>query len=284
MRNVRLFALGLLAALLPLTIISTAYGDSRHVVSPGETLSYLSQVYVVTIGEIADANGIANPDLIFPGQELFIPGGRSSEPPPSGKQAYVVQAGDTLSGIAYKYGIATAELQAANNLANPHFLSIGQKLAIPAPGEPAAPVETTVPVLPERPQNAELEAVMDELADQYSVDAGLLKAIALIESDWDQGAVSAAGAVGAMQLMPGTVSWLESDVFRQDLNETASAYDNVKMGARYLGILLGLTGGNERNAVAAYYQGLTPTEAGVFYPSTQDYVASVFAARLVYWP
>jgi len=283
MKKARLFLLGLLAAVLPLTIISTAYGDSRHIVSPGETLSYLAQVYVVTVGEIVDANGIANPNLIFPGQELHIPGGGAGPGVPAG-EAYVVQAGDTLSGIAFRYSLATADLQAANKLVNPNFLSIGQKLVIPASGAPIAPVQTSAPVLPERPQNAEIEALMDELAAQYSVDPGLLKAIALVESGWDQSGVSSAGAVGVMQLMPGTVAWLESDVFRQDLNEGGSDYDNIKMGAKYLGMLLGLTGGNERNAVAAYYQGLTPTEAGVIYASTQNYVASVFAARLLYWP
>lgn len=45
---------------------------------------------------------------------------------------YVVQAGDTLSRIAFKYDVTIAELAAENNLANPNLLTPGQKLVIPA--------------------------------------------------------------------------------------------------------------------------------------------------------
>jgi soluble lytic murein transglycosylase-like protein len=111
-----------------------------------------------------------------------------------------------------------------------------------------------------------------------------VKALATVESGWNQFAVSHAGAIGVMQIMPGTAEWLETAVFGYQLNEDVSAYDNIKMGTRYLSLLLESTGGNERLAVASYYQGLAPTESGVFYPDTADYVQMVFRVRDAYWP
>jgi LysM repeat protein len=292
MKTARILVPGLLAALLPLAFISSAFGDQKHVVSPGDTLSALAQVYVVTVGEIVEANGIENPNLIIVGQELIIPGGGGEEPeqPAAPAEPYRVQAGDTLSGIANRFGMATAELASANRLADPSYLRVGQKLTIPARGGPAqapsagAATEAAAgPAIPPRPDDPETEALLDEFAAAYGVDPSLVKAVATVESAWRQDAVSSAGAVGVMQLMPSTIAYLEEIVFKQDLNENTE-YDNVKMGVKLLQVLLEMNGGNERNAVAAYYQGLTPAEAGVYYPSTQGYIAAVFAVRLLYWP
>ena len=96
--------------------------------------------------------------------------------------------------------------------------------------------------------------------------------------------VSSANARGVMQIMPGTALWLETGVFGYELYEESSAYDNIKMGVKYLQILIAETHGDERLAVASYYQGLSPTQAGVFYPDTQDYVDMIFRVRDTYWP
>lgn len=51
---------------------------------------------------------------------------------------YVVQEGDTLAGIAAKYGVSVEALQRVNGIANPLFLQIGQTLIIPTGQEEAA--------------------------------------------------------------------------------------------------------------------------------------------------
>lgn len=284
MKSLRLVAFGLAAVLLPLTAASAASASVRHTVSPGDTLSYLAQVYVVTVGEIVDANGIVNPDLIFPGQELLIPGGGDGGPaaqPPSAGDTYVVQPGDTLSEIAVRLDVALADLVDYNDIEDPAFIRVGQVLTVPpAPGSvsEAPPLE-----FPARPYDPDVESIIEEMSAAYGVDASLVKALATVESGWRQGVVSPAGARGVMQIMPGTAAWLEADVFGMELNEDASVYDNVKMGVKYLQLLLAETA-TPRDAVASYYQGLAPTAAGVFYPDTQNYVAMVFAVKLAYWP
>jgi nucleoid-associated protein YgaU len=49
---------------------------------------------------------------------------------------YIVQEGDTLYGIALRYGVTVEQLVEANNIPDPNNLSVGQELFIPAPLEP----------------------------------------------------------------------------------------------------------------------------------------------------
>ncbi|MCS6963527.1 LysM peptidoglycan-binding domain-containing protein [Thermoflexus sp.] len=58
---------------------------------------------------------------------------------------YVVQPGDTLYGIALKYGVSVSALQEANGIVDPALLQIGQELVIPAPGPQGAPVRPPTP-------------------------------------------------------------------------------------------------------------------------------------------
>ena len=52
--------------------------------------------------------------------------------PSAGEQIHVVASGETLGGIARRYGLTIADIVEANNLTNPNALSIGQELLIPA--------------------------------------------------------------------------------------------------------------------------------------------------------
>jgi soluble lytic murein transglycosylase-like protein len=86
-----------------------------------------------------------------------------------------------------------------------------------------------------------------------------------------------------MQITPVTSEWLETAVFGEKLNEDVSTYDNLKMGARYLRILLDVTG-DEDKAIASYYQGYGTTSAGKMYEETTHYVKLVRAIQERYWP
>jgi LysM repeat protein len=105
-------------------------GATIHVVQWGENLSLIAMRYGVTTSAIAQANGIADPNYIYAGQSLTIPGG-SSTPAPSGQTTtYVVKAGDTLSGIAYRYGTTVNAIVSLNGLVNPNLIYVGQVLQL----------------------------------------------------------------------------------------------------------------------------------------------------------
>jgi len=121
---------------------------------------------------------------------------------------------------------------------------------------------------------AAVQALVRDAAKRAGVDPALLLAVASAESGFDPGAVSPAGAVGVMQLMPSTAKALG----------IANPYDpasNVRGGALYLHALLARFGGDVRLAVAAYNAGPAAVEryGGVPpYTQTRAYVERVLAS------
>ncbi len=110
-------------------------GTSSHTVRRGETLWQIAARHGTTVNALARANGIANPDLIFPGDVLTIPAGGTGASGASGGssgQTYVVEKGDTLAAIGRKFGTSVSKLVAANQLSNANFVLPGQRLAIPS--------------------------------------------------------------------------------------------------------------------------------------------------------
>ncbi|MFQ5594244.1 MAG: LysM peptidoglycan-binding domain-containing protein [Anaerolineae bacterium] len=106
-----------------------------HVVQPGETLYSIARGYGVDVYVVASANNVVNPNLIYAGQSLVIPGGYGYAPHPyhayDGASVYVVRPGDTMYSIAARYGTTVWALAQANNLSNPNWIFAGQKLVIP---------------------------------------------------------------------------------------------------------------------------------------------------------
>ncbi|GMQ78907.1 MAG: hypothetical protein BMS9Abin02_1453 [Anaerolineae bacterium] len=99
-----------------------------YTVLPGDTLSLIALRFGVSWVEIAEANGIINPNQIYSGQVIKIP---VSTPGPSPEFTHVVQPGESLLGIALTYGIPWMSIAAANNLVSPYFIQPGQSLVIP---------------------------------------------------------------------------------------------------------------------------------------------------------
>ncbi|MCH7999552.1 MAG: transglycosylase SLT domain-containing protein, partial [Chloroflexi bacterium] len=179
---------------------------------------------------------------------------------------------DTVSEIAESFGVPAVAIVMANNLTNPHFILEGQALTIPVVLSPLV-----------RPVSPRIEALLEEFAAVEGLDPGLVKAVAYVESGWQPDAVSSIGAMGVMQIVPSTGYWLETEIFGYDLEIETSAYDNIKAGARYLRVLLDLTGDIDQ-AVAAYYQGYSALSLGVIYEDTIQYVASVNEIKERFWP
>jgi LysM repeat protein len=101
-----------------------------HYVRWGENLTSIAWRYGTTIWAIASLNGIHNVNLIYAGQWLQIPTS-GWYPSPPGPTYYVVQAGDTLSAIAWRYGTTVWAIANANGIWNINLIYVGQTLMIP---------------------------------------------------------------------------------------------------------------------------------------------------------
>jgi LysM repeat protein len=122
-----------------------------YVVKPGDYLSGIAAYYGVSVYDLMWANGIYNPNIIYVGQRLVIPGcvisGKPTptpDPKPTATpvstpaptpvvKTYVVQYGDTLSAIAAYYGVDMYTLMRYNGIYNPNIIYVGQVLVIPDP-------------------------------------------------------------------------------------------------------------------------------------------------------
>ena len=96
-----------------------------YTVQPGDTLWRIAMRYHTTVAELAALNHIQNPNLIYPGQVLDIPG--IAKAPAS----YTVRPGDTLWRIAMRYHTTVVELAALNHIQNPNLIYPGQVIDLP---------------------------------------------------------------------------------------------------------------------------------------------------------
>lgn len=91
-----------------------------YTVVSGDTLWNIALAYGVDVWELANANGISNPALIYPGQTIYI--GTAS----NSSNYYTVKSGDTLSGIAAMYNTNYWTLAEINGISNPDLIYEGQ--------------------------------------------------------------------------------------------------------------------------------------------------------------
>jgi len=117
----------------------------------------------------------------------------------------------------------------------------------------------------------DIKSLINQSAHKYGVDPKLVSAVAQTESNYTPNAVSDAGAVGVMQLMPDTASSL-------GVTNIYDPRDNIEGGVKYIKQLLNTFDGDVSKAVAAYnagpqavknYNGVPP------YAETQNYVKKV---------
>lgn len=136
----------------------------------------------------------------------------------------------------------------------------------------------------------EYEQLVTRNARAYDLDPALIAAVIYTESRFEPDAVSEAGAIGLMQLMPDTGEWIATTTggerFRVD-----DLYDpttNVRFGSYYLGKLLEKYEGNLRIALAAYHAGQTNADkwlkrgGRIGFADTRAYVENVLEAREAY--
>lgn len=98
----------------------------------------------------------------------------------------------------------------------------------------------------------DLAALIHEIAVAAAIDPDLAFRLVRVESSFRPGVVGPAGGVGLTQIKPSTARWLDSTVRRDDLFEPRT---NLRLGLRYLGLLLRRYDGDTRMALLAYNRG-----------------------------
>jgi zinc protease len=102
----------------------------QHIVKAGENLIQIASRYHSSVEAIAAANRIKTHRFIFPGQELIIPV-KTADLERAKKRSVVVRSGDTLMGIAARFGVTTRALADANRRGHNQRIRIGETLILP---------------------------------------------------------------------------------------------------------------------------------------------------------
>jgi hypothetical protein len=208
-------------------------------------------------------------------------------------KTYTVKPGDTATGLAVRFHAWTAELISHNHLDASGRLRVGQRLEIPVVteardkdrdknggknGDKGGGDHTggSTHASAGTPSRDRVRRTITRAANYRGVDPQLALAVAWQESGWQMHHVSSAGAIGAMQVLPGTGRWMEHYAGR-DLRLRVLK-DNATAGVLLLGVLDDNTR-KRRHQVGAYYQGLGALQDHGLYGETKAYVANVLAIK-----
>jgi LysM repeat protein len=285
-----------IATIVALGLPAQALAEPEHEITAGESLTSIAAVDGLSVSQLAAANGLSPDAQLTPGAVLQIPArpaspqsagageattggsGASGTSTPGG---YRVVSGDTLSQIAARYGVAVSALAAANGLDPAGLLTTSMTLTIPgaSPATTDAVTPAASSVSGAQPTGETVSpAAVGAVAASHGVSPSLAEAIADQESGFNNDEVSPTGAVGVMQIEPGTWDYLHTQLGVPAL-DPASATDNVLGGVELLHWLLDQTGGDPQLAAAGYYQGLGSVQAHGMYADTRQYVADVTALQ-----
>jgi peptidoglycan hydrolase-like protein with peptidoglycan-binding domain len=188
------------------------------------------------------------------------------------QSTYRVRSGDTLTAIAARAGTTVTALARANGIDPDGVLLIGARLRLQAGGfgvEAAWPREDISTEL--------VRTRIERFAARAGFPKRLALAVAWIESGYQANVRSSAGAWGPMQVTPPAWDFVEGAILRRAVRHTTSG--NIRVGILYLRRLLNEFEGDQRLAVAAYYQGATSVRRHGLLPETEIYVGAVQAVE-----
>lgn len=166
------------AAATATAAVASAEVPREVLVAEGDTVSGIAERYGLSTAEVLAHNGLGWSSLIFPGQRLALPGGKApAAPAPRERIAkHTIVAGDTMSGIAARYGLELDDLLRVNGLGRQSLIFPGEQVVLPPGGaapsaapapEPSAPPAAADPA----PTVASVSAV---LTDEMRANARLI--------------------------------------------------------------------------------------------------------------
>jgi peptidoglycan hydrolase-like protein with peptidoglycan-binding domain/murein DD-endopeptidase MepM/ murein hydrolase activator NlpD len=239
-----------------------------HVVQAGEGFIAIARRYGVPAAKLAHANGLGLESVLTPGQRLKVPGrvvATRVTPPPATRLRHTVEAGESFFSIAQRYHVSPWRLARANALSLMSTIVPGQRLVLPRGARLSS---SGTPV-----DRATVAAAIDRWSATYGVDTKLARAVAWMESGFQEDVVSSAGAIGVMQLLPETWEWVDTMLLGE---VTPRTYDgNVRAGVRYLRWQLDQFDGDVRLALAGYYQGARAVRERGLFDDTKQYVSVI---------
>jgi LysM repeat protein len=178
---------------------------------------------------------------------------------------HIVVVGDTLTAIAKSNGTTIAALARANKIDPAKPIILGQRLRIPV---------STAGLSASR---ADVRAKLDTWSARLGVDPHLVRALAWMESGFQTRIVSDAGARGVLQTLPVTRAYVQDVLVGRSIPHTVDG--DIEVGILYLRHLLQVFNGDERLALAAWYQGEQAVREHGLYKVTKPFVANVLALR-----
>ena len=157
-----------------------------------------------------------------------------------------------------------------NHLDPSHYLLLGTRLRVPSLRHVTAThvAARTVGV-------ASARALLDHWAEHYGVSVHLVRALAWMESGYNNALVSSVGARGIMQLLPSTFRFSENVLIHHRLHHDANG--NVHAGVAYLSHLLHDFHGDKRLALAGWYQGEGAVRKHGLYKVSKTFAKDVLA-------
>jgi soluble lytic murein transglycosylase-like protein len=183
---------------------------------------------------------------------------------------HVVRPGESFFSISARYHVSPWRLARRNRLSLMNVIVPNQRLALPQGARLTSPPAAGPPASRDAVRSA-----IDYWSRVYGVDPTLARALAWMESGFQQDVVSNVGALGVMQLLPET--WEFVDVVLLGVRTPRNYQGNVRAGVRYLRWQLDEFGGNRRLALAGWYQGARAVREVGLYNETKVFVRIVLA-------
>ena len=190
---------------------------STYTVARGDSLWSIAKRNNLTVSELAASNNLRASSMLKVGQKLIIPGQALTNNPSYGpakpaskaaskqvqvssnnKMVHTVASGQTLGGIARKFGVSLGSIAAANNITDPAKIRPGQKLLIPGWKQPV--VKKAAAIQPLKKSPTPIVVTETKPAVIETNDAPVLFTAPPADQPLDQGFKSAAGEAPVIQI------------------------------------------------------------------------------------
>ena len=281
-RSVRHLSRVLLVALV-LALVASASAGGWIRVRRGDTLSELAKKHGTTVAALRALNKLPGNNLIIEGQLLRVGtvpvvAKKAPRAKPTVRRVdvtYVVRPGDGVYRISTRFRADPKWIASRNRLPKSWMVHPGQRLVVGFRYVSISPPATPQPA--NRVAKSYVRQLVVRNARRFGVDPALALALSYNESGFQQHVVSSVGAIGAMQVMPGTGEWVSRYLAgrRLDLRDVE---DNVEAGVRYFRMLQRIAGRDDL-ALAGYYQGLASVRKRGMYDDTKAYVKNILTLR-----